>query len=126
MSYEDNLKQALIEHKMLVRRLAKPGKDVLETMTAAKADLMHACMGICGEAGELLDSIKKHVIYNKSLDFDNIVEELGDLEFYMEQLRQHLIISRSQVLFANIEKLNKRYGLGSYSDQQAQTRADKS
>jgi NTP pyrophosphatase (non-canonical NTP hydrolase) len=80
--------------------------------------------GVSGEAGELLDAIKKYVVYNKPIDLENVIEELGDLEFYMEKIRQNLGITREQTLVANIEKLGKRYANG-YSDKAAQERADK-
>ena len=82
-------------------------------------------MGISGEAGELLDAIKKHVIYQKPLDRENAIEELGDIEFYLEGLRQGLGISRQETLDANIKKLSVRYAGLQYSDTAAQTRADK-
>jgi len=50
---------------------------------------------------------------------------MGDLEFYMEGLRQGLGITREEVLAHNIAKLSKRYSSGSYSDKHAQERADK-
>lgn len=86
---------------------------------------MHAILGIAGECGELVDAVKKNIIYNKELDVTNVIEELGDMEFYMEQLRQRLNITREETLQANLDKLNKRYSKGSYSDAQAQARADK-
>jgi hypothetical protein len=54
-----------------------------------------------------------------------VVEELGDLEFYMEGLRQATGITREETLAANIAKLGKRYQNHLYSDGQAQSRADK-
>ena len=53
-------------------------------------------VGVSGEAGELLDAVKKAVIYRKPLDLENVIEELGDLEFYMEGLRQGLEIWTKQ------------------------------
>jgi len=90
---------------------------------------MHMAIGIAGEAGELLDAIKKYVIYNKPLDLVNVVEELGDLEFYMEGLRQGVDVPRQDVIEANVYKLalgpNARYKGGQYSDKAAQERQDK-
>jgi NTP pyrophosphatase (non-canonical NTP hydrolase) len=114
-----------ITHPELVRALVKPGSELLLSLTAGKCDMWHAATGIVGEAGELIDAIKKHVIYNKPLDRENVIEELGDLEFYMEQLRQRLSITREETLAANITKLSKRYEGMKYSDQAAQARKDK-
>jgi NTP pyrophosphatase (non-canonical NTP hydrolase) len=114
-----------ITHPELVKALVKSPHAVMGSLNSTKVDLIHAVMGITGEAGELLDGIKKHVIYDKDLDLDNVIEELGDMEFYMEQLRQRLDITREQTLDANIAKLKVRYEGLTYTDAAAQNRADK-
>ena len=113
------------EHKNLVNRLVKPGHDIADSLTGEEAHVLHMAVGIAGEAGELLDAVKKHVIYNKPLDVANVLEELGDLEFYMEGLRQGVGLTREECLMHNIEKLTKRYGSSGYSDTAAIARADK-
>lgn len=92
---------------------------------AACGDLMHAVIGICGEAGELADAIKKHVVYNKPLDHANVIEELGDLRFYMQALQNLLGISEQRILQHNFMKLAQRYEGLEYSDEAAQARKDK-
>jgi NTP pyrophosphatase (non-canonical NTP hydrolase) len=114
-----------LTHPQLVTRLVKDGVTIKEELTPSDAHVIHMTMGICGEAGELLDAIKKATIYRKPIDRTNVIEELGDLEFYLEGLRQELGITRKETLEANIEKLKKRYEKLSYSDQAAQERADK-
>jgi NTP pyrophosphatase (non-canonical NTP hydrolase) len=113
------------KHTAMVLQLAKPGEDVAASMTAHKANILHMAVGISGEAGELLDAVKKAVIYNKALDVENVIEEIGDLEFYLSGLREALYISRDSTLIANMQKLSKRYSDAKYSDAQAQERADK-
>lgn len=114
-----------MDHKLLVAALAKPGSDIAASMTPHTAHLLHMAVGVSGESGELLDAIKKHVIYGKPLDVANVIEELGDLEFYMEGLRSALGITYQDTVNANIVKLSKRYALGKYTNEQAQARADK-
>jgi len=46
-------------------------------------NLLHAAMGICTESGEFFDPIKKHLMYGKPLDEENMREELGDLLWYI-------------------------------------------
>ena len=113
------------DYTQMVRSLSKPGHLILQDMSPQDAHLLHMVVGVCGEAGELLDAIKKRAIYNKPLDFVNVVEELGDLEFYLAGLRDALGISRESVLIQNSEKLRKRYSSGSYTNTEAQARADK-
>ena len=86
---------------------------------------VHAVLGVCGEAGELADAIKKECIYNKPPDIDNIIEELGDLEFYCQAVRNMYGIQHQEVFQMNANKLAKRYQGMVYSDQAAQDRADK-
>jgi len=114
-----------INYAEMVRVLAKPGEAIQDSLTPVKCHLLHMVVGVAGEAGELLDAIKKHVVYNKSLDFKNVIEELGDIEFYLEGLRQKLGIPREATLIANKFKLADRYKGLQYSDKAAQDRADK-
>ena len=109
----------------MVGALKKDGDLMAQEVTAYDMDMLHMTVGISGEAGELLDAIKKAVIYRKPIDRENVIEELGDLEFFMEGLRQSLSITREETLKDNMDKLSVRYEGFKYSDQQAQTRADK-
>jgi NTP pyrophosphatase (non-canonical NTP hydrolase) len=106
-----------VYYSEFVARLAKP-------MGSPTLDILHAAVGVSGEAGELLDAVKKNWAYNKPLDRENIVEELGDLRFYMQHMMNLLNITDHEVIKHNLEKLQKRYAEG-YSDKAAQERADK-
>lgn len=107
-----------------VRSILKPALAIYPTVTVAKVNLLHLALGISGEAGELTDPIKKHFAYDQPLDRENMIEEMGDMEFYLEALRQELGISRETIIAANIAKLQKRYEEG-YSDKAAAERKDK-
>lgn len=110
----------------MVQALVKPGLDIIANLSPGRANELHMAVGVSGEAGELLDAVKRHVIYGKPLDRDNVIEELGDLEFYMQGLRAELGITRDETLQANKRKLlGKRYTSGTYTDAQAIARADK-
>lgn len=123
--FTKSMNQKIITHPELVRNLFKPGEDILASLDPLKCEILHAALAIPGEAGELVDAIKKFVVYLKPLDRANVVEELGDLEFFLEALRVRLDITREETIEANIAKLEKRYHGGSYSDRHAQQRADK-
>lgn len=112
-------------HSEMVKALRKDPGHIHAELGATKLDCWHAATGIVGEAGELIDAIKKNVVYNKELDMKNVIEELGDMEFYMEQLRQALNITREETIQHNLDKLNRRYSEGKFSNEQAQARADK-
>src|SRR5688572_16463821 len=112
-------------HPEMVRRLVQDPDKILDRLTPERVDYMHACLGIVTEAGELADACKKVIIYQQNVDYENLMEELGDLEFYMEQLRQCFGISREETLARNVDKLAKRYPGLEYSNEAAKARRDK-
>jgi len=114
----------IILYSEFVESKSKRGNEIIEDLTPEKAELLHMAVGVCGEAGELLDAIKKHCIYTKPLDYRNIVEELGDIEFHMQGIRNLVGIDRLDCISENIKKLNTRYKEG-YSNNQAIERQDK-
>lgn len=112
------------DYTPFVRSRKKTPKAIYDHLDESHCDLIHMAFGIAGEAGELLDALKKHVIYGQPLDIANVVEELGDIEFYCEGLRQAIGWTRRDVIDANKAKLTKRYAK-EYSDKQAKDRRDK-
>lgn len=114
-----------ITHAEMVRKLVKPGVEICEFMSPWQAHMIHMAMGIAGEAGEIIDAVKKNVIYGKILDEKNILEELGDIMFYIQGICQEMDITLEEVLEANIKKLGIRYTDHKYSDLSAIERADK-
>lgn len=87
--------------------------------------MVHASMGIAGEAGEVVDAVKKTWIYGKPLDTENILEECGDLLFYIQALLTENGFTLEDAMRHNFAKLAKRYPQG-YTDNAAIERADKS
>ena len=71
-------------YSQFVQNLCKSGSDILCQMQNHEAHLVHMAMGVSGEAGELLDAIKKSTIYRKPLDKENIIEECGDILFFTQ------------------------------------------
>lgn len=54
---------------------------------------LHMALGLCGEIGEFIDAVKKHVIYGKDLDKVNLTEETGDDFWYAANLLPELGVS---------------------------------
>jgi len=73
-------------------------------------DMLHSAIGLSSESGELLDAVKKHLYYGKSLDLVNLKEEAGDLCWFLAILLNRLDISFEEIMEKNIEKLKARYG----------------
>ena len=113
-----------LEYQTFVASKIKPGEVILAQMTPQRAALGHAAHGIATEAGELCDVIKKHVDYGQELDVDHLVEETGDLLFYLTDVLTKAGVSLDSVLMGNMAKLNRRYK-ARYTDNEAAVRADK-
>ena len=101
-------------------------RRLMKGMATPNDELHHAATGIAGEAGEILDITKKVWVYNKPLDIDHLIEELGDLRFYIQATMMLYGISEQEVLQQNANKLSIRYKSLRYSDDAAIGRADKS
>ena len=72
-------------------------------------NLAHMAMGIAGEGGEIVDIVKKNFAYGKPLDTEHIVEEIGDLLFYVNGLLFMIDTSWDEVMRVNVAKLEARY-----------------
>lgn len=113
-------------HEAYVEALFKKGDKILPTLTPEKIDLWHAMTGVVSEAGEALDEVKKYMAYSgRELNRDHLLEELGDIEFYLAAARQAIGATREEVLAANRAKLDARYSAGRFSDAEAIARNDK-
>lgn len=88
---------------------------------AGRIRLLHSAMGICTEAGEYMDTLKKFFFYGEELDVKNLIAELGDLMWYIGIACDELNIDLSEVKRLNIEKLEKRYGK-KFSEEKAKDR----
>jgi len=84
---------------------------------------LHAAIGLAGEAGEVLDIVKKSWVYGKALDEAKLQEEAGDVLHYLTMLCIKMGWTWQDLIDNNTAKLNKRYPNG-YTDQAAIARAD--
>jgi NTP pyrophosphatase (non-canonical NTP hydrolase) len=94
---------------------SKPTKEMIERLVdndARPMRLLHSALGICTEAGEFTDVIKKHIYYGQGLDRVNLIEELGDIMWYIAVAADTLDVSLEEVMLRNNKKLASRYKHG--------------
>lgn len=72
-------------------------------------NVIHASLGIGGEAGEILDHVKKSAFNNRVLDHKQLIAEVGDLMWYLNLLVTSLGTTWGHVLSINLAKLEARY-----------------
>lgn len=91
----------LTDYQAVALRTAKP--------LSFEMNLMHAGLGLSSEAGEIASAIKAHTIYGKELDIINVIEEAGDILWFLTLLCNTLGLTLEEVAAANISKLSARY-----------------
>lgn len=77
-----------------------------------KYRLCNWSLGLCGEAGEFSELVKKHVFHGKDLDPDKAAKELGDVLWYLAVVAKELGFSLQDIAKENIAKLAARYPEG--------------
>ena len=78
--------------------------------------LINSVMGLCGEAGEAIDIVKKWLAQGHDLDKEHLAKELGDIAWYLAEAAYALDTPLDQVLQSNIDKLRARYPEGFSAD----------
>ena len=84
----------------------------------------HGIIGVCTEAGELADIIKRNLYYGTAIDIANLKEEIGDIMWYLNIIVVSKNLSWGEILEGNVNKLAKRYPQ-KFDEHYARTRLDK-
>lgn len=70
---------------------------------------LNALIGLSGEVGEVNDYFKKHLFQGHQLLVSEVIEELGDVMWYIALLCTAYGINMDRVMKENIDKLKLRY-----------------
>lgn len=102
-----------MKHDEYVRELLKyyPNEEewkLRKLFLQDRATLVECAIGISGEAGEVTDLLKKHVLYGTDLDKQKLLLEMGDLYNYFSKLAYEVGFSLEEIRAANIQKLDAR------------------
>lgn len=83
---------------------------------AADGMILNAAMGMNGEAGEVIDHLKKARFQGGILDRTKLIRETGDLLWYCALMAEALDVSLAEIAQINIAKLRARYPDGFDAD----------
>lgn len=97
---------------MTINEYQKLAMTTLNPKLDKKDVLINGVMGLCGESGEAIDIVKKHLAQGHELDREKLIKELGDIAWYLAETATVLDVTLEEVLTRNIEKLKKRYPEG--------------
>lgn len=93
------------EYQRLAMHTLNPSLSTTEVLS-------NAVMGLCGESGEAIDLVKKHLFQGHELDREAMATELGDIAWYLAEAATALELDLDDILEANIAKLRRRYPEG--------------
>lgn len=85
------------------------GKLNSELNKTEKDKLDNSILGLCGESGEIADYFKKVKFQGHTFNKEKVLDEAGDILFYLTLLLGLYGYTLTEARDYNIEKLNKRY-----------------
>ncbi|MBQ4563858.1 MAG: nucleoside triphosphate pyrophosphohydrolase family protein [Lachnospiraceae bacterium] len=97
---------------MTINEYQKLAMTTLNPELSPKDVLINGVMGLCGESGEAIDLVKKHLAQGHELDKERLAKELGDIAWYLAETAMAIGYPLEDILQMNIDKLKKRYPEG--------------
>lgn len=112
----------LDEYQSLAVRTAAPVEKKAIMKAFQDERIVKAFFGavaLAGEAGELLDEMKKVVYHGHEFSEGKYLNEVGDILWYVARICDLFNVPLSLLATENIEKLRKRYPEGKFSTERS-------
>ena len=87
-------------------------------------NVLYAAIGICGEAGEVSELVKKYAYHGHAIDKDHLARELGDVLWYVSYMGHLFGYSLGDIMEMNQDKLAKRYPDGKFDEERSRNRKE--
>ena len=97
---------------MTVNEYQRQAMATLNPALDKKDVLINSVMGLCGEAGEAIDIVKKWLGQGHELYKERLARELGYVAWYLAEAAAALDMPLEQILQGNLDKLKARYPEG--------------
>ena len=97
---------------MTINEYQKLAMTTLNPALTKKDILINSVMGLCGESGEAIDLVKKHLAQGHELDREAFIKEMGDIAWHLAEATTVMDVELEEVFQRNIDKLKKRYPRG--------------
>ena len=110
------------DHEAFVYRVQE-----LEGQGFPSERLLTASVGMCAEAGEFTEVVKKIVFQGKPVTEENLFHlkrELGDIMWYVMQACMGLETCLDEIIEMNVEKLKARYPGGEFDVHYSENRQE--
>ena len=89
-----------------------------------KLNVLYAAIGMCGEAGEVSELVKKYEYHGHAIDTEHLARELGDVLWYVSYMADLFGYSLGKIMAMNQEKLAKRYPDGKFDEERSRNRKE--
>lgn len=87
-------------------------------------NVLYAALGMCGEAGEASELIKKYAYHGHTIDTEHLARELGDVLWYVSYTAHLFGYPLGKIMAMNQEKLAKRYPDGKFDEERSRNREE--
>ena len=87
-------------------------------------NVIYAAFGMCGEAGEASELIKKYAFHGHTIDTEHLARELGDVLWYVSYIAHLFGYPLGKIMAMNQEKLAKRYPDGKFDAERSKNRKE--
>ena len=87
-------------------------------------NVIYAAMGMCGEAGEASELVKKYAYHGHAIDTEHLARELGDVLWYVSYMAHLFGYPLGKIMAMNQEKLAKRYPDGKFDEERSRNREE--
>ena len=100
-------------------------RDFVSGLYNHSSDPVLLALGLASEAGEVAGLVEKVANQGHEPDIEKLINELGDVEFYLNAIYALLDTTGTRVRRENMAKLKRRYPSGQFSIKDSIARKDK-
>lgn len=131
-SLNDSLMKELARRQEALRQVIDNDADAYQQNVLKYApdhhdyllDVIYAAMGMCGEAGEASELVKKYAYHGHAIDTEHLARELGDVLWYVSYMAHLFGYPLGKIMAMNQEKLAKRYPDGKFDEERSKNREE--
>lgn len=131
-SLNDSLIKELARRQEALRQVIDNDADVYQQNVLKYApdhhdyllNVIYAAMGMCGEAGEASELVKKYAYHGHAIDTEHLARELGDVLWYVSYMAHLFGYPLGKIMAMNQEKLAKRYPDGKFDAERSNNRKE--
>lgn len=109
---------------LTIKAYQDDARRTIDQKLTGNEQLQEGVMGLCGEAGEANELVKKHLFQGHTLIRERVAKELGDALWYLCEAASAIGYDLEEIMLLNIEKRRLRYPDGFESERSVERKKD--